>query len=319
MTITDAVLRGAVSRVGQHLTLTLDPAFQGLPETAHGGSVLAVFDALAAVDGARVVTGHYHKRVPLATPLRLEVARARALTSFRLLDADAGLLVDGTVTAGVDNADSGHLVAGGVGGVPGKSVGPRVVEGDARDVVRMSGLLADSQGTPSTPPANVFALPVSRTCFACGVENALGLRVQLRADDHVVGAAWTPRPEFVADGGSLAPVVLTALLDETAFWLGALATGESGMTTELAVALHRPVRADTTVVVAGARAAVRQRAEDGRYWDTRVEARDAGGALIASAAITFVAVRGAARRLATGLLAINPPNLLRRVFPAYVR
>lgn len=319
MTITDAVLRGAVSRVGQHLTLTLDPAFQGLPETAHGGSVLAVFDALAAVEGARVVVGHYHRRVPLATPLRLDVTRTPARTSLRLLDADATLLVDGHIAAGAGTTDSGNQARGGVGGVAEKSVGPTAVEGNAHELERAHGLLADFGATPPTPPRDGFALPVSRTCFACGVENELGLRVQLRADEHVVGGAWTPRPELAAGDGALAPVALTTLLDEAAFWLGALATGESGMTTELIVTLHRAAPAHGPVVVAGARAAVRQRADDGRYWDTRVEARDAGGALVASAAITFVAVRGAARRLATGLLAINPPELLRRVFPAYVR
>jgi hypothetical protein len=40
---------------------------------------------------------------------------------------------------------------------------------------------------------------------------------------------------------------------------------------------------------------------------------------VASAAITFVAVRGAARRLVTGMLAVNTPDVLRHVFPAYVR
>ncbi len=44
---------------------------------------------------------------------------------------------------------------------------------------------------------------------------------------------------------------------------------------------------------------------------------DARGRLLASAAITFVTIRGAARRLVTGLLGINPPDVVRRVFPAY--
>jgi len=38
---------------------------------------------------------------------------------------------------------------------------------------------------------------------------------------------------------------------------------------------------------------------------------------VASAVITFVAVRGAARRLVHGMLAVNAPEVLRRVFPAY--
>jgi hypothetical protein len=70
--------------------------------------------------------------------------------------------------------------------------------------------------------------------------------------------------------------------------------------------------------VRGARAAVRPRAGDRRYWDTEVVAAAADGRIVASARITFVAVRGAARRLVTGLLAMNDPARLRSVFPAYV-
>ncbi len=132
-----------------------------------------------------------------------------------------------------------------------------------------------------------------------------------------MGGTWTPRPGFADAGGRLAPVALTTLLDEAAFWLGALATGEAGMTTELRVTLHAEAAAGSAITVAGARAAVRPRADDPRYTDTALTARDADGRLVASAAITFVAVRGAARRLVTGMLAVSEPELLRRVFPSY--
>ena len=69
--------------------------------------------------------------------------------------------------------------------------------------------------------------------------------------------------------------------------------------------------------MAGARADVRPRPDDGRYWQTRVTATDEGGRLLASAAITFVTVRGAARRLIAGLLSINPRETLRQIFPSY--
>ncbi|PYN74990.1 MAG: hypothetical protein DMD97_16080 [Candidatus Rokuibacteriota bacterium] len=131
-------------------------------------------------------------------------------------------------------------------------------------------------------------------------------------------ATWRPRDGFRRADGSLAPAALTALLDEAAFWLGALKTGESGMTTELRVTLHGPAPFGSPVVVRGARAAVQARAGDQRYWDTDVEAR-IDGAVVATAGITFVAVRGAARRLVTGMLAINDPARVQRVFPAYTR
>ena len=273
MTTTEA-LRAALTGDGDERTLTLDRGFQGLPDTAHGGSVLAAFDALAARSGPRTLRGQYLKRVPLGTPLALRIAPPAA---FTLLDGDA-VLVEGTVEAA---------------GEPG--------------------------AVAEAPPESAMALPISRGCFACGTDNPLGLAARLRADDRAIGATWAARPGFRRADGTLAPLALTTLLDEGAFWLGALASGEAGMTTELRVTLHAEVKADDTITVSGARAAVRPRDGDARYWDTTLAARDSTGRVVATAAITFVAVRGTARRLATGMLAVNEPALLRRVFPAYVR
>jgi hypothetical protein len=274
MRTTDA-LRAAIAGDGDERVLTLDRAFQGLPDTAHGGSVLAVFDLLAGRRAARTLRGRYLKRVPPGAPLRLRVAD-RA-TRFTLLDG-ATVLVEGELL-------------------------------DAREPAP----------SPLEPPApEAMALPISRGCFACGSDNALGLGVRLRADDAVVGGAWTSPAGFARDDGTLHPVALTTLLDEAAFWLGALATGEAGMTTELRVTLHRETPAGGVITVSGARAAVRARPDDPRYRDTAIVARDDTGRVVASAAITFVAVRGTARKLAAGMLAVNPPESLRRVFPSYV-
>ena len=272
----DSVLRAGVAARGDELRLTLDPRFSGLPDTAHGGSVLAAFHALAAIDGPQAVRGVYRRRVPLGTPLRLGLTRDDGALTCRLLDAIGAVLVEGQVRAG--------------------------------------------EGTPDSPaPAGDggHPLPISSTCFACGVDNALGLRAQLAFDDTAVWTRWTPGPTAVGADGALAPIALTALLDEAAFWLGALASGESGMTTELAVTLHRPLAFGEPVVVAGARDRTRVRADDRRFWDTEVSAADRSGRVVASARITFVAVRGAARRLVGGLLSLNPPDVLTRVFPAY--
>jgi len=275
MSTTDALLRAAVSGADDDLTLTLDPAFQGLPDTAHGGTVLALFDAVAASSGPREILGHYRRRVPLGVPLKLGITRSARAVACRVHDAAGGVLVEGNVQT---------TAAVGAGGAP------------------------VSVDVP---------LPVARTCFACGIDNPIGLRARLAFDGDAVGGTWTPDSRFVASDGRLAAVALTTLLDEAAFWLGALATGESGMTTELRVTLYDGGAAGETVRVGGARAGVRPRADDGRYWQTRVDAWDARGALLASAAITFVTVRGAARRLVSGLLAVNPAHVVRRVFPAY--
>src|SRR5882724_7651999 len=84
MTTIDATLRHALEVSGRDLILTLDPALQGLPETAHGGSVLAVFDALAGAPGLREVAGLYRRRVPLGLPLTLRRAREDSAEAFVL-------------------------------------------------------------------------------------------------------------------------------------------------------------------------------------------------------------------------------------------
>jgi acyl-coenzyme A thioesterase PaaI-like protein len=276
----DATLRHALEVSGPDLILTLDPALQGLPETAHGGSVLAVFDTLAGATAPREVSGIYRRRVPLGLPLTLRRAREGSAETFVLSDQAGGVLVDGRVALLVSPAEHGALRPDGNGA-----------------------------GHP---------LPISRTCFACGTDNELGLRARLAFDADTVRATWQPRAPFRRADGSLAPAALTTLLDEAAFWLGALATGESGMTTELRVALHHPAPYEALVTVTGARAAVRPRNDDARYQDTEIVAR-AGDQIVATARITFVVVRGAARRLVSGMLGMNDPECVRRVFPAYTR
>jgi acyl-coenzyme A thioesterase PaaI-like protein len=275
MPTTDALLRAAIGGTADDLTLTLEPAFQGLPDTAHGGTLLAVFDALAGLSGARELVGHYRRRVPLAVPLKLGVTRSERVVACQVLDAAASALVEGHVQTAPD---------------------------------------AEATGAPASAE---MPLPVSRTCFACGIDNPLGLRARLGFDAHAVGGMWKPDARFIASDGRLAPIALTTLLDEAAFWLGALATGESGMTTELRVTLTDAAGSVGAVRIGGERAAVRRRADDGRYWQTRVSAWDENDQPVAHATITFVTVRGAARRLVNGLLSVNPTDVVRRVFPAY--
>src|SRR5881628_2774239 len=302
MTTIDSVLRWSLDDRSGDLILTLDPAFQGLPDTAHGGSVLAAFDALAGLSMPRAVSGVYRKRVPLATPLRLAVGR----------DNGAVLAHGRVAPLAPDARDSG---------VPGPLGDPWLLRGGERSACETSatGSVASvvSEG-PRHATAPAHPLPVSRTCFACGVANELGLHAQLEFDDAEVRGTWKPRAPFRTAGGTLTTAALTTLCDETAFWIGALATGESGMTTDLAVTLHRAVPFDPPLTVTGSRAAALPQA-DHRYWDTEVVALTEDRTLVASARITFVVVRGAARRLVLGMLAMNDPAVVARVFPAYAR
>lgn len=277
MTSIDALLAEGIGAG----TLTLPETFQGLPGMAHGGSVLAAFDAVArrhSPAGPREIFGAYRWRVPLNTPLALEARPAGSGTEFRL-SKNQHLLVEGRVSPD-QNA-------------PAPTGLPEALWGG-------------------------FPLPISKSCFACGVENPLGLQVTLRFDAQRVWTEYRPRAPLKTEEGRLSTAALTTLLDEAAFWLGVLATGESGMTTELRVTVHRAaVRFGEPLIVFGQRERVRSRDDDPRYQETEAAVFGADGARLATGRITFVAMRGAAKRLVERMLGVNPPEVVRRVFPAY--
>src|SRR5262245_53675964 len=118
MTTIDATLRHALEVSGHDLILTLDPALQGLPETAHGGSVLAIFDSLTATTTPREISGLYRRRVPLGVPLTLVRTRDEASETFVLSDQSGAVLVDGRVAAMAADAVDDALSRSGGGGGP---------------------------------------------------------------------------------------------------------------------------------------------------------------------------------------------------------
>jgi hypothetical protein len=315
---------------------------------AHGGIVLALFDAVLGGAGPRRVTGRYLRRVPLGAPLHLSVARDTTGVRCRVLDPGGTTLVDGAVTTLAAAGASAPLTR------PSEATAARrtadVAEGRGREGAGASvppmpqrgatgaGMSADVAGPghgegagasvvssdrplpvprPGDARAERYPLPVSASCFVCGTDNPLGLRARLGFDGATVHGTWRPRAAFARPDGGVATAALTSLLDEAAFWLGVLATGESGMTTELDVTLRSRAEVGRPIVVVGERARVTSTADDARYWSTAISAMDETRRTVATARITFVAVRGAARRLTTGLSATNPPDVIRRVFPWY--
>src|SRR3989338_215 len=72
-----SVLKRSLDDRGGEPLLTLDPAFQGLPDTAHGGAGLAAFDALPGLRGARRLAPPRRAAAPRGRP------RARASRAAR--------------------------------------------------------------------------------------------------------------------------------------------------------------------------------------------------------------------------------------------
>lgn len=287
MTGIDHVLAECLSLAAEgrgHLTLAA--TLQGFPETAHGGGVLAAFDLTAArwinaSTTARMVTAQIQKSIPLRTSLPLKVEASER---------------DVTLTLG----------------------------DDGRPLARGRVTLAAGDPTPvwngwSGPPEKSLSFPTARGCLACGSENPIGLRVRLRFDDRWVWAEYRPPETYRASDGRIAPALFTVLLDEMAWWLGALAAGEAGVTTDINITLHRPAHPfGEPLLAVGPRDRVVATHPRGHFWQTETAVLAGDGALLASGAITFAGSRVYSKRLIPQLLTNNPPESLRPIFPTHV-
>src|SRR5574337_942999 len=284
MTIEDALAECLTLNGDGSGSLTLARTLQGFPDTAHGGGILAALDRAAwrwiAPTTPRTIAAEIHKTVPLETALPLSVRGAASGVALVLGD-------------------------------------------DGRPLVRARVTPAPAKPAPwgerPGPAGEGRGVGISRGCVACGIENAIGLRLQLRFDERWVWCDRHPPETFRTAEGRIAPALFTVLLDEMAWWLGALASGEAGVTTKIAVTLHHPAQPWGEALLAiGPRDRVAVAGERGHFWKTETAVFAEDGALLASGAITFAGSRAYSKQLVPRLLALNPPERLSPIFPKYV-
>jgi len=277
--------------------LLAPPALQSWPGIVHGGGLVALLDAaahaLGAGDGPRRLEGRLTSSVPTETALDLEghaerdaatvtiLERAQPLTSVTV---DAGITVDAGVTVDAGAADPAE---------------PAPREWSA----------AGREGWP---------MPLSDQCLACGAHNPLGLQLGLRWDDDGVWARFLPRAPWRGPGDRLDPALAPVLLDEVAWWLGALVTKEGGLTNRISVTLLRPDAAAPGPVTAVGRFADVTPVDRRRiFWRTRAGVLGADGTLLAVASIVFRPGAEYSARQMPFFRARTDPEVFARMFPGY--
>ena len=280
------LIRLTLDGAGAAGQLSFPPLLQGFPDAAHGGGLLAAFGRVARAcvpdRKLRRLAAVIHRTIPLDTLLQLTAARGEHDLTLTLKNRE-------TVLAEATAENSAELI-----------------EAGAFERWR------ERNGNP-------LALPTTRGCLACGSENPLGCQLALRFDDRWLWSEHWPRPPFRSPNGTLDPALFPILLDEVGWWLGALRTGEAGVTTEVSTTLHcDDVAFDGPLTLLGEHGRVTARDEKGHFWETAGAVFSARGSLLASARVTYAASRVYSKRLVPLLAALNPSDSVRRVFPRHV-
>jgi hypothetical protein len=265
----------------------LAPAsLQSWPGIVHGGGLAALLDAAArplAFDGApRRVEARLTSSVPIERALDLEGHAERAAATVTILERGQPLTA-ATITARQND-----------------EVDPSEPPGD---------LGSDSESWP---------MPLSDQCLACGAKNPLGLQLGLRFDRRSVWARFVPREPWRRSDGRLEPALAPVLLDEIAWWLGALVSKEGGLTNRIDLTLRRPDVPVSGPLLAGGRFdAVTPVDRRGTFWRTQSALLSADGVVLATAAIVFRAGADYSARQMTYFRSRTEPEIFTRMFPSY--
>jgi hypothetical protein len=264
----------------------LAPALlQSWPGIVHGGGLVALLGAAACSLAPRP-----------AGPLRLEGRLTSSVPIETALDLE-GHAEDGVATV---------TILEGAQPLASASVEPVAATGD----VVPPQWSADGRAG--------FRMPLSDQCLACGADNPLGLRLGLAFDDDGVWARFEPPAPWRTPDGTMEPALAPVILDEVAWWLGALVTREGGLTNRLAVTLLRPAHAAPGPVTAVGRFADVAPVDRRRtFWRTRAGLLAADGSALAVASIVFRPGPEYSARQMPFFRARTDPAVFGRMFPGY--
>ena len=278
MTIDEGLQTASAEAARGQITFPRD--LHGFPGTVHGGAVAALFHRLTLPRPPVHLRMDLLRGVPTDTPLRLTTGRTGPHARLALEQGER----------------------------------------------RLAEAMLSREAVPSIDPAPVMdawtqhrspqgEIPGTRTCLACGSANPLGLGVRFLVNDRLLWREYTPRSGYRARDGSAHPALATIVLDELGWWLGALAQGECGVTTEVAITLFRSLPAGPLLVV-GDRAAVRVDDDPrGRYCRASGYLLTPGGELLAAGDVRFAGSRAYTRRLLEPFLEATDLDTLLRFFP----
>jgi uncharacterized protein (TIGR00369 family) len=112
-------------------------------------------------------------------------------------------------------------------------------------------------------------------CFACGRENAIGMRLHIELGEGTASTAWTVGPDYVGWSDKAHGGLIATLLDEVMAWAPS-SSDAWAVTVELSVRFRSPAAPGERLAAVG-RVTARRR----RMFEVTGEVRGAGGRLVA--------------------------------------
>jgi hypothetical protein len=277
-TLVDA-LRQTVADAARGV-LTFPRDLHGFPGVVHGGAVGALCLRLALPRPPFRLRLDLQRGVPTETPIRFTSGSAGTEAQLAFFQGDR-LLAEGRLS---------------------RETGPDAVPAPVRA----------ARAARPTPRGE---MPGTATCLACGSANPIGLGVRFQYDDRLVWREVTPPAGYRGKDGATHPALAPILLDELGWWMGALAQRECGVTTEVAITVHRALPWGPVLAV-GDRTAIR--ADDdprGRYCRVTGYLLGPDGALLATGEVRFAGSRAYTRRLLQPFLETTSLEALSALFP----
>lgn len=91
-----------------------------------------------------------------------------------------------------------------------------------------------------------------QTCFGCGVDNPIGLRMEFRTDGQRVYSLVSVPPAMAGWDQTVHGGILSTILDEIMGWTVISLLGKIGVTKSMTVEFVKPVRVGQNLTVVGA-------------------------------------------------------------------
>ena len=104
----------------------------------------------------------------------------------------------------------------------------------------------------------MLKLPHTKSCFVCGLNNPLGLKLDFETDGRIVRTRFVPRPEHIGFKATVHGGLISTVLDEAMVWVIGVRTKRFSYCAELNVRFVQPARPNEELLVIAGRESAQQ-------------------------------------------------------------